>query len=326
MLQAAGTGQLLNIRDPGMRAMVLGGTGFIGSHLVDRLLAEGHQVRVLSRSPERFRPPLAGVDYRLANLADIPALVEALTGIEVVYHLISSTVPSTSNHDPVFDIDSNLVSMVRLLQVIRDSGVRRLVYLSSGGTVYGTPQVLPIPESHPRRPICSYGIVKAAAENYLHMFHELYGLDYLVLRASNPYGERQGHYGVQGIIATFLNQLRRGEGLEVWGDGSLVRDFIHVEDLVRLGVKAGESERVGIYNAGSGRGHSIRELLELIGQAVGGELRVRWREGRRFDVPRVVLDIARAEADFGWRPEIDLADGIRRTWAGLEPSPPASTA
>lgn len=306
-----------------MRAMVLGGTGFIGSHLVDRLLAEGHQVRVLSRSPEQSRPPLPGVDYRLANLADIPALVAALNGIEVVYHLISSTVPGTTNHDLVFDIESNLVSLVRLLQVIRDSGVRRLVYLSSGGTVYGTPEMLPIPENHPLRPICSYGIVKAAAENYLHMFHALHGLEYVTLRASNPYGERQGHYGVQGIIGTFLNKLRRGEELEVWGDGSLVRDFIHVDDLARLCVLAGVSERVGIYNAGSGCGHSIREVLEFIEQAVGRKPPVTWREGRRFDVPKVVLDIAKAEGDFAWHPEIGLADGIRRTWEGLENSPTA---
>jgi UDP-glucose 4-epimerase len=306
--------------------MVLGGTGFIGSHLVDRLLADGHQVRVFSRSPERFRAPVADVDYRQANLADIPALVEALAGVEVVYHLISTTVPATSNLDPLFDIESNLVTMVRLLQIIRESGVRRLVYLSSGGTVYGPPQVLPIPESHPLRPLCSYGIVKVAAENYLHMFHRLHGLDYLVLRASNPYGERQGHYGVQGIIGTFLNQLRRGEELEVWGDGSLVRDFIHVADLVRLCALAGTSDRVGIYNAGSGSGHSIRQILACIEQAVGHPVPVNWRAGRPFDVPEVVLDISRTEAEFNWRPEIDLAGGIRRTWGALEQATKVTTA
>lgn len=300
-----------------MNALVLGGTGFIGSSVVDGLLAAGHRVRVFSRSPERFRPPLPGVDYRLATLDNIPALVEACAGVEVVYHLISTTVPATSNRDPVFDIESNLVAMVRLLQVVRDSGVRRLVYLSSGGTVYGTPETVPIPESHPLRPICSYGIVKVAAENYLHMFHALHGLNHVVLRASNPYGERQGHYGVQGIIGTFLNKLRNGEELEVWGDGSLVRDFLHVDDLARLCVAAGESERVGIYNAGSGRGHSIREVLASIEKAVGRPLPLTWRPGRAFDVPQVVLDITRAGADFAWRPEIELAEGIRRTWAGL---------
>ncbi|NTV14351.1 MAG: NAD-dependent epimerase/dehydratase family protein [Desulfobulbaceae bacterium] len=309
-----------------MRAMVLGGTGFIGSHLVDRLLAAGHQVRVFSRSPERFRAPVVGVDYRQAELADQPALVAALTGVEVVYHLISTTVPATSNRDPVYDIESNLVGMVRLLQAIRDSGVRRLVYLSSGGTVYGSPQVLPIPEGHPLHPICSYGIVKVAAENYLHMFQQLHGLEYLVLRASNPYGERQGHYGVLGVIGTFLHKLRSGEALEVWGDGSLVRDFLHVDDLARLCVQAGSSDRQGIYNAGSGRGYSIREVLACIAQVVGRELPVTWREGRSFDVPQVVLDVAKAEADFAWHPEIELVDGISRTWEGLKPSPAESAA
>ena len=300
-----------------MRALVLGGTGFIGSSVVDHLLAAGHKVRVFSRSPERFRSPLPEVDYRLASLADIPALVEALAGVDVVYHLISTTVPATSNRDPVFDIESNLVGTVRLLQVVRDSGVRRLVYLSSGGTVYGPPETVPIPESHPLRPICSYGIIKVAVENYLHMFHQLHGLGYVVLRASNPYGERQGHFGVQGIIATFLHKIKGGEELEVWGDGTLVRDFLQVDDLARLCVLAGESDRVGIYNAGSGRGHSIREVLQFIEEAVGRSLSVAWRDGRPFDVQQVVLDITRAGADFAWHPEIDLATGIKNTWEHL---------
>lgn len=301
-----------------MKVLVLGGTGFIGSHVTDRLLAAGHEVRIFSRSPEKFRAPLARVDYRLADFDNIPALVEALSEIEVVFHLISTTVPSTSNRDPVFDIESNLVGTVRLLQALRESGVRRLVYLSSGGTVYGIPEAVPIPETHPLRPICSYGVVKVAVENYLYMFNQLHGLDYVVLRPSNPYGERQGHFGVQGIIGTFLNKLWRGEELEVWGDGSLVRDYLHVEDLARLCVATAESERVGTYNAGSGRGHSVRELLECMEKVVGRPLPVRWREGRKFDVPRVVLDIERARRDFSWEPEIDLAAGIGRTWESMQ--------
>lgn len=300
-----------------MRVLVLGGTGFIGSSVVDRLLAAGHRVRVLSRSPERFRPPLPGVDYRQASLTDIPALVEALTDVEVVYHLISTTVPATSNSDPAFDIESNLVTLVRLLQLIRESRVRRLVYLSSGGTVYGVPEVLPIPENHPLRPLCSYGIVKVAAENYLHMFQLLHGLEYVVLRVANPYGEHQGHSGVQGIIGTFLHRIGNGEELELWGDGSQVRDFLHVADLARLCVLAGESERVGIYNAGSGCGHTLREVLALLEQAVGRRLPLLRREGRGFDVPEVVLDITKAGRDFAWQPEIPLAEGIKATWAAL---------
>ncbi len=300
-----------------MKALVLGGTGFIGSHVVDRLLTAGHQVRVFARSAEKFRQPLPEVDYRLADFANIPALVEALTGVDVVFHLISTTVPSTSNRDPIFDIESNLCGTVRLLQAVRESGIKRLVYLSSGGTVYGVPETVPIPEKHPLRPICSYGIVKVAVENYLHMFHELHGLDYVVLRPSNPYGERQGHFGVQGIIGTFLHKILKGEELEIWGDGSLVRDYLHVEDLARLCAAVADSDRVGIYNCGSGRGHSVREVLEYIEQVVGRPLPVCWRAGRKFDVPCVVLDIDRARQDFGWEPEIDLVAGIGRTWERL---------
>ncbi|MCK4838871.1 MAG: NAD-dependent epimerase/dehydratase family protein [Desulfobulbaceae bacterium] len=297
-----------------MKTLVLGGTGFIGSYVVDRLLASGHEVRVFSRTPEQFRSPLAEVDYRLADFNDIPALEEALSGVDVVFHLISTTTPATSNQDQIFDIESNLVATVKLIQLIRDSGVRRLVYLSSGGTVYGIPEMLPIPEEHPLRPICSYGIVKVAVENYLHMFQQLHGLDYVVLRASNPYGERQGHYGVQGVIGTFLNKTLKGEELEIWGDGGVVRDFVYVKDLAALCVAAAESDKVGVYNGGSGRGHSIEEVRGYVEEAVGRKLLVIRRESRNFDVPKVVLDIKKASHAFNWRPTVDLATGIKITW------------
>jgi len=300
-----------------MQTLVLGGTGFIGSYVVDRLCARGHRVRVFSRSGEQSRPPLPDVDYRQADFDDLSALSDALQGVDVVFHLISTTVPGTSNLDPVYDIESNLVATVRLLQTMLDSGARKIVYLSSGGTVYGIPEKLPIPEDHPLHPICSYGVVKVAVENYLHMFRELHGLDYTVLRASNPYGERQGHYGIQGVIAAFLHKALLGEELEIWGDGSLIRDFIYVEDLARLCVVAGESDKTGVYNAGSGTGHSINEIVSFVEQAVRRELPVNRRESRNFDVPKVVLDINRASRKFGWRPEVDLACGIKRTWEML---------
>jgi UDP-glucose 4-epimerase len=297
-----------------MKALVLGGTGFIGSFVVDRLLAQGHQVRVFSRTPEIFRAPLLAVDYRMANFDDLPALTDALRGVDLVFHLISTTIPGTSNQDPVFDIESNLVATVQLIQRIRDSGVRKLVYLSSGGTVYGIPETLPIPEDHPLRPICSYGIVKVAVENYLHMFQQLYGLDYVVIRASNPYGERQGHFGTQGVIGTFLNKTLKGEELEVWGDGELIRDFVYGEDLARLCVAAGASDKIGVYNAGSGAGHSIKGIIACVEEAVGRKVVVNFRASRNFDVPKVVLDISKASREFGWRPEVDLASGIKMTW------------
>lgn len=301
-----------------MRALVIGGNGFIGSHLVDELVFHGHQVRVFDRSPEKFRSPLTQVDYRLHDFSDTLALAEALEGVDVVYHLLSTTVPSTSNLDPVVDIESNLVGTVRLLQMMVQKGISRIVYLSSGGTVYGVPKVDPIPETHALNPICSYGVVKVAIENYLFMFQQLYGLRPAILRPSNPYGERQGHGGVQGVIGTFLHKIRNDEGIEIWGDGSVVRDFIHVADLAELCRMVGDRDVCGVFNVGSGNGHSIVEILDVIKAVSGKECVPTFRQGRNYDVPRVVLDISKAQSELGWSPKIGLSDGMGRTWAWMK--------
>jgi UDP-glucose 4-epimerase len=297
-----------------MKVLVLGGCGFIGSHLVDDLLAAGHKVRVFDRAAELYRAPLVNVDYRFGDFSDSAYLAEALEGVEVVYHLISTTVPSTSNLDPVGDIQSNLINTVRLLQLMLQKNIKRIVYLSSGGTVYGIPEISPIPESHPLRPICSYGVVKVAIENYLQMFHQLHGLEYVVLRASNPYGERQGHLGVQGVIGTFMRKILTDEPIEIWGDGSVVRDFIYVSDLTALAVLAGNSKLSGTYNAGSGQGHSINELISSISGVIHREIHPLYKASRGYDVPSVILDISAAKQHFEWQPAMGWEMGIEITW------------
>ena len=301
-----------------MKVLLIGGCGFIGSHVVDRLLAEGLQVRVFDRRPEQFRPPLDRVEYVLGDLTSTSQLYEALSGVDAVIHLASTSVPSTSNLDPVADITGNLIATVRLLEIMRASGLRKIVFLSSGGTVYGIPEVNPVAETHPLRPICSYGIVKVAIENYFHMEHSLHGLQHVILRASNPYGPRQGHTGIQGIIGTHLWRIARGETVEVWGDGSVVRDFIHVRDLAELCVKAVLSNVAGCYNAGSGEGTSVAEVVRCIDRTVqatgNGPVLPLYKPGRGFDVPRVVLDIRRAKEDLGWFPRTGLDDGIAESW------------
>jgi len=297
-----------------MRTLVIGGTGFIGSHLVDHLLAHGHRVRVFSRSPERRRPQVAGVDYRIASLDDIPALSEALCGVEVVFHLASATVPATAARDPVFDVDANLVATLRLLDLLTESEVKKLVYLSSGGTVYGIPETLPVPEDHRLMPICSYGIVKAAIEGYIRIFQRSHAIECIIVRPSNPYGPRQGHSGVQGVIGTFLARIRDGEPLEVWGDGSQVRDFLYVSDLAEFCVRAAESGGSGVYNCGSGRGCSVNEIIAVVEKVTGRKAVVERRPPRGFDVPEVVLDISAVRRVFGWQPRVGLGEGIRMTW------------
>lgn len=301
-----------------MKVLLIGGCGFIGSHVADRLLADGRQVRVYDRRPELFRTPLPGVEYVMGDLADTAQIYEAMSGVDAIIHLVSTTVPSTSNLDPEADITGNLVATVRLLEMMRAAGVRKMIYLSSGGTVYGIPRTDPVAETHPLQPISSYGIVKVAIENYLHMEHHLHGLQHVVLRASNPYGPRQGHTGIQGIIGTHLWRIAKGEQVEVWGDGSIVRDFIHVRDLADLCLAALNSDASGCYNAGYGEGASVNDVVRGIDrtvQATGGAPVVPiYKPGRSFDVPRVVLDITRARTDLGWSPKITLDEGIAESW------------
>ncbi|PJC71327.1 MAG: NAD-dependent epimerase, partial [Zetaproteobacteria bacterium CG_4_8_14_3_um_filter_59_5] len=243
---------------------MLGGCGFIGSHLVDALLKAGHQVRVLDHSREKFRKPLNGVEYRIAELSDSVALGSAVLGMDIVFHTVSTSVPETSNRDPEADIRGNLINMLHLLDHMRTHEVKRIVYLSSGGTVYGNTDVTPTPETQLLNPVCSYGIVKLAIEKYLFMYQQLYGLQPVVIRPANPYGPRQNPTGIQGAISSFMSRIMHHQPVQIWGDGSIVRDFFHVEDLARLCLLAGESTHTGIFNAGSGTGCSIRSLLDII--------------------------------------------------------------
>ena len=297
-----------------MKALVLGGGGFIGSHLVDELLAKHHAVRVLDVAEERYRRTPPAVDYRQGEFRDSATLAEALQGVDVVYHLASTTVPSTSNLDPAGDIAANLIPSVRLLEQMIRMGVPRIVYLSSGGTVYGNPEQVPVAVGHPVSPLCSYGVVKVAIEHYLRMFRELYGLSPLILRASNPYGPRQGHLGVQGAIATFLYRMTSGEPIQVWGDGHHVRDYLYISDLARLCALAGKSTAEGTYNAGSGIGYSLNAVLDVIGEVTGELPDVRHAPSRSLDVDAIVLDVAETETRFDWRAEVGLREGIQLHW------------
>ncbi len=294
-----------------MKVLVLGGNGFIGSHVVDLLLAAGQKVRVFDRSPEHYRGPVKQVEYRLGSFDDTFQIAEALQGMDAVCHLISTTVPSTSNLDPVTDVKSNLINTLNLLEQMRKKDLRRILYLSSGGAVYGNPKSSPVSENFPLNPISSYGVVKLAIEKYLKMYQQLYGLQPIILRPSNPYGPRQGHVGVQGLIGTLLARMLAGETLEIWGDGSIVRDYMHVSDLARLCVSALASNTCGVFNAGSGVGYSINEVIKLIGEVADKELQVTYREGRSLDVKEIVLDISMATAQFGWKPTVALPNGIR---------------
>ena len=299
-----------------MRALVTGGSGFIGTHLVDRLVALGWKVRVLDLFDRRFGPAPAGVDLVRADLSNEYAVREALIDVDVVFHLAWSTIHEVATREPLQDIEANVMPSVQLIDHCHSSGVQRVVFFSSGGTVYGPTQDLPITEAHPTYPINAYGITKLAVEKYLHMYYHLYGLEYVILRPSVPYGPGQDPRRRQGAINVFLYRVARGEPIEIWGDGSVVRDYFYISDLISAAVQAatvqGLDERV--YNVGGGQGYSLNDLVEVIQKTTGREANIVYQPGRRFDVPSVVLDTSRANSCLQWHPEVDLSEGVARTW------------
>jgi UDP-glucose 4-epimerase len=301
-----------------MKTLVIGGNGFIGTNLVDLLLSQGHDVRVLDRYPSRYKEPIAGVEYLVGDLGNHGEVHDAVQGIDWVFHLAYTTLPQTSNDDPVYDIRSNIGDTVQLLQECRQVNVKKVIFISSGGTVYGVPEQSPIPEEHPNEPTCSYGISKLAIEKYLNLFHKLWGLEYVVARLSNPYGRQQNPNAKQGAVAVFLGNAASGKPITIWGDGEVVRDYIYIDDAVKALLAAAEYKPgvndPRIFNVGAGCGHSLNQLVETIRKVVDVPVKVNYTESRPVDVPANVLDVTRAAKHLKWKPEVDLEQGLRETW------------
>ena len=302
-----------------MRCLVLGGRGFLGSHLVDALLAGGNQVSIFKRPHSPRTPDREQVRWFEGDFVNREDVATAVQGAEIVYHLVSTTIPQSSNQNPAYDVESNLMGTLNLLEIAKSAGVKKIIFVSSGGTVYGIPKEIPIQESHPTNPICSYGIVKLAVEKYLSMYHRLYGLDYCILRMSNPYGERQLANSPQGVVAAFLGKVLQNLPIEIWGDGSVVRDYLYVGDAIEALVRAkAYSGDCRVFNIGGGRGLSLNELVDAIESTLGKSVQRKHLQARPFDVPVNILDISAAQRLLGWRPHTSFQEGLSRTWAWLQ--------
>lgn len=304
-----------------MKCVIFGGAGFIGSHIADALIAGGHEVRIFDRLRTDMRnltSILSQIEIVSGDFFNEKDLAQALSGAEIVVHLVSSTIPSSSNENPAYDVQTNLTGTLRMLDLARASGVRKVVFASSGGTVYGRPTVSPIPETHSTEPLCSYGITKLAIEKYLQLYQHLYGLEYVVLRISNPFGERQNPFSGIGAVTNFLAKVAAGESVTIWGDGSVRRDYFYVGDLASAFVKAVEqSTQSKIFNIGSGASLSLNELLSIIRSVTGKSIDVVYTPSRKLDVPVNCLDIRRAKNELGWSPQTTISEGVTRTWTWL---------
>jgi len=301
-----------------LHCLVLGGAGFIGSHIVDALIARDHRVRIFDLpriNTLNLKQSMDSVEILSGDFNNVNDILSALEDIDVVVHLVCTTLPGPSNENPAYDVESNVIGTLNLLKQAVAKGVKKIIFPSSGGTVYGIPQSVPIPETHATNPICSYGVTKLAIEKYLALFHHLYGLDYTILRLANPYGERQRINSVQGAVTVFLGKTLSRHPITIWGDGSVARDYFYISDLVSAFMAAIESDSPSkIYNISGGLPYSLNDILSVIRKVTGMQPEVRYTQGRRLDVPVNCLDIHLAKKELGWQPKISLEEGIARTW------------
>jgi UDP-glucose 4-epimerase len=299
------------------RVVVLGGLGFMGSHLCRALPAAGYAVRVFDRPPavrEVVGDFARGMEIVEGDVARAQDVIDASADADVLIHLVHTTVPGTSMEDPAYDLTSNVVTSVNWLRRLNETSVRRLIFVSSGGTVYGVPRTVPIDEDHPTDPISSYGITKLAIEKYVSAYASMFGIDYFIIRPSNVYGPGQRLQTGQGVVGVMADRALRGEPLELWGDGESLRDYLYVEDMTASVVSLlGYVGKERVFNASSGVGHSVLDIVKTLREQLGFPPEIVHKPGRKFDVPANVLDFSRLRQATGWRPSVTLSEGVART-------------
>ena len=314
-----------------MRALVTGGAGFIGSNLVDRLLAEGHSVDVIddlstgslgNLSDARSAGDFAfhHADIRSGDVSDLIARRQP----EVVFHLAAQADVRVSVERPAFDAETNVIGTLNVLEGCRRAGAARIVFASSGGTIYGdpAPSDLPVKESHPQRPVSPYGVAKKAAGDYLHAYRELHSLEFVALALANVYGPRQDPHGEAGVVAIFGAKLLAGEQCTIYGDGNQTRDFIYVDDVVDAFARAATKGSGLLVNVGSGVETSVNELYATMADAIGSQTRAVRAPARVGELARSALDPGRAAIHLGWKAWTPLGEGVAAVFRWMHAAAP----
>lgn len=309
-----------------MRVLVTGGAGFIGSHLVDALLARGDDVTViddlsagkLARLPDAsLLTPLNIIDG--GTLTEIVAKAEP----EIVFHLAAQIDVRRSVEDPAHDAQINVLGTINVLSAAQSAGAR-VIMASTGGAIYGREAPVPTPESYVPRPEAPYGTGKYCGEQYIGLFNRLHGARHAALRLANVYGPRQDPGGEGGVVSIFAGRVHREEPVTVFGDGEQTRDFVYVGDVARAFLAAAESDASGVWNIGTGVETSVLDLVATLREASGHDVTPEFTDARAGELPRSCLKVAAAKKALGWSAEVDLADGVRRVYewvaAGEEPN------
>jgi UDP-glucose 4-epimerase len=298
-----------------VRALVTGGAGFIGSTLVDALLDRGDEVTVVDDLSRGHRAQVAdAADFHRVDIVDeqLGPLVAAVRP-DVVFHQAAQIDVRRSVSEPLLDTRINVLGTVNLLEACVRAGVRRVVFASSGGAIYGDTQVLPTPEEHPCRPASAYGAAKLAGETYGNVFAHVHGVEFVALRYANVYGPRQDPHGEAGVVAIFTERLLGHRDTVINGDGRQTRDYVHVDDVVAANLRAASTVSLGAYNIGTGRECDVNELYVHIARAAGVDATPVRGPQMMGEQRRSVLETSRAANLLGWRPRIALEEGISDT-------------
>jgi UDP-glucose 4-epimerase len=298
-----------------LNVAVLGGFGFIGRHLTDHLLKCGYNVTIFGRKNKNIYYPSSNlIRYVYGDFSDATKVKEAISDSDVVFHLLGNSTPASSIRTPQKDIEENLLPTLALFEYCQQAAVKQIIFASSGGTVYGIPNYLPIDEDHPTLPICAYGINKLTTEHYMRLYSKLHGINMTAIRLANPYGPFQNIKRGQGIIGTFCEHIASSQPLQIWGDGCVVRDYIYIDDVATALEKViGKTQGYQFYNLGSGIGTNINELVSILSQATSQDIKINYLTGRDIDVPINILNIKKFRTDFNWEPKFSLEEGIKLT-------------
>jgi len=298
-----------------MRILVTGGAGFIGSHVADACIAAGHEVLVVDDLSSGKRENLARqarfeqCDIRTPRAA---AVVESFRP-QAILHLAAQMSVTRSVAEPSFDADVNVLGLINLVEAGRRAGLEKVVFASSGGTVYGEVETYPITETAPTNPVCPYGVSKLSGEHYLFYYRRVFGLPYVALRYANVYGPRQDPHGEAGVIAIFSKKLLAGADVTIFGDGRQTRDYVFVGDVVRANLAALAGDFCGAVNIGTGLETNVNDLYAIIKRHAGGPGTAVHAPPRDGELQRSVLSVALAEKVLGWKPRTVLSDGLAET-------------
>jgi UDP-glucose 4-epimerase len=293
--------------------LILGGNGFIGKNLIPRFVKSYNLVIVFDRSfPESNS--MEKTKFIQGDFNDKVLLKSIFDQFQIDYvvHLISTTLPHNSNDRIKFDIESNLINTIYLLDLCVEYEIRNILYISSGGTVYGKPLKFPVKESHPTHPINSYGIIKLTIEKYIQLYNHLYGLNFTILRAANPYGPHQLPNKGQGVISSFIQKIYNNQPIEIWGDKNISRDYIYIDDLTELILLASYESINDIFNAGFGMPVTLDDILFTLKELDLEPDSIVYHQSRKADIPLIYLDIEKVSNRFNWKPRVKLNEGIEK--------------